>query len=89
MTMKNRSSQPNGVENGSNMSQSVPNIKINHQNHILDLNNVYRGRLKKAPWNPLPKKIFPYVLTGAQGGPPKGGAGPYQHLKEYFYEIVI
>ena len=38
------------------MSQSVPNIQINHQKQILELNNVYKGRLKKAPWNPFPKK---------------------------------
>ena len=37
MAMKNRSSQPNGVENGLNMPQSVPNIKINHLKHILEL----------------------------------------------------
>ena len=36
MAMKNQSYQPNGVENGSNMSQSVPNIKINHRKHILE-----------------------------------------------------
>ena len=47
---------PSSVENGSNISQSVPNIQNNHQKQILDLNNVYGGRLKKAPWNPLPKK---------------------------------
>ena len=37
MPMKNQFSQPNGVENGSNMSESVPNMKINYQKHILDL----------------------------------------------------
>ena len=52
MTMKNRSSQPNGVENGSNMSQSVPNIKINYQKHILDIYNWHKDHLSKPPSDP-------------------------------------
>ena len=49
--MKNRSSQPNGVDNGLNMSQSVPNIKINHQKQILDLYK-WHGRQGGPPEGP-------------------------------------
>ena len=58
--MKNRSSQPNGVENGLNMSQSVPNIKINHRKHILELYKWHKDHLQKITPPPLLKK-FPYA----------------------------
>ena len=57
LPMKNRFSQTNDVENGSNMSQSVSNIKINHQKHILDLYKWHKDHPKKSGWNRFPKKI--------------------------------
>ena len=57
--MKNRFSQTNDVENGSNVSQSVSNIEINHQKHILDLYKWRKDHPKKSGWNPPPKKKFP------------------------------
>ena len=47
--MKNRSSQPNGVENGSNTSQLVPNIEINDQKQVFDLYKGHKNHLKKLP----------------------------------------
>ena len=65
--MKNQFLRPNGVENVSNMSQSVWNIIIDDQKHILDLRKSHKGRLKKSASTP-PLKKFPYgVLT--QGFP--------------------
>ena len=55
--MKNRSSQPNGVENGLNMSQSVSNIKINNRKHILELYGWHKDPLQKIPSTPLFEKI--------------------------------
>ena len=49
MVMKNWSSRSNGVDNGLNMSQSVPNIKINHQKQILDLYKWHKNHLEKIP----------------------------------------
>ena len=56
--MKNQFLRPNGVENVSNMSQSVWNIIIDDQKHILDLRKSHKGRvaLKKAPQTPPLKK---------------------------------
>ena len=74
MAMKNRSSQPNGVENGLNMSQSVPNIKINHRKHILELYKWHKDHLQKSGSNPPPKKKFPVNTkirhNGTQNGTP-------------------
>ena len=47
--MKNQFLRPNDVENVSNMSQSVWNIMIDDQKHILDLKKSHKGRLKKVP----------------------------------------
>ena len=43
--MENQFLRPNGIENVSNMSQSVWNIIIDDQKHILDLKKSYKGRL--------------------------------------------
>ena len=48
LPMKNRFSQLNDVENGSNMSQSFSNIKINHQKHILDLCKWHKDHLNST-----------------------------------------
>ena len=55
--MKNQFSQPNDVDNVLNMSQSVQNININDQKHILDLYKSYKGSLEKSGWPPPLKKI--------------------------------
>ena len=52
---KNPFLRPNGVENVSNMSQSVWNIIIDDQKHILELSMSHKGRFKKAP-QPAPMK---------------------------------
>ena len=69
--MKNQFLRPNGVENVSNMSQSVWNIIIDHQKHILDLRKSHKGRLKKSGSNPRPKKIpifkFENILQKFEG----------------------
>ena len=57
--MKKRSSQPNGVENGLNMSQLVPNIKVNHQKYILEL---YRKDIRIDILEPLGKKEIPMFV---------------------------
>eukprot|EP00493_Phyllostaurus_siculus_P022530 UN22863 len=54
--MKSRSSHPNGVESGLNMSQSFPNIKFNHQKHIWNSISDIRITFKKAPQPPSLKK---------------------------------
>ena len=59
--MKNRSSQTNGVENGSNTSQSVPNIKINDQKQAFDLYKGHKGHLEKISLPHL--KTFP-IMNG-------------------------
>ena len=46
--VKNQFLRPNGIENASNMSQSVWNIIIDDQKHILDLIKSHKGRLKKS-----------------------------------------
>ena len=57
LAMKNQFSRPNGVEHVSNMSQSLQNIKINDQKHILNLNKTHKGRLEKSGSPPPLKKI--------------------------------
>ena len=59
MPKKNWFSQSNGVENGSNISQSVPDININYQKHILGLYKWRKDDFEKSSSNPLLKK-FPY-----------------------------
>ena len=54
--MKNQFLRPNGVENVSNMSQSVWEIIIHDQKHILYLNKSHKGRLKNSA-SPPSKKI--------------------------------
>ena len=44
------------------MSQSVPNIKINHQKHISNLYKRHKDHLRKNPSNPLLKKKNSHVL---------------------------
>ena len=46
VVMKNQFYQPDGAETGLNMSQSIPNIKINHQKHILDLYKWHKDHLR-------------------------------------------
>ena len=55
--MKNQFLRPNGVKNVSNMSQSVWNIIIYDQKHILDLRKWCKSRLKKISSTVSPKKI--------------------------------
>ena len=59
--MQNQFLRPNDVENVSNMSQSVWNIIIDDQKHILDLIKSHKGHLKKSGSKPPPKKKFPGV----------------------------
>ena len=58
--MQIRFSWPNGVENVSNMFQSIQNIIINDRKYILDLYKWHKGRLKKDA-QPPPKKKIPIV----------------------------
>ena len=48
LAMENQLLGPNGFENVSNMSQSVRNIIVDDQKHILDLNKSHKGLLKVA-----------------------------------------
>ena len=64
--MKNQFVRPNGVENVSNMSQSVRNIVIDDQKHILDLNKSHKGLLKKSGWGPPPKKRNSHLAASNQ-----------------------
>ena len=64
--MKNQFLRPNGVENVSNMSQSVWNIIIDDQKHILDLRKSHKGRLKKSASPPLLAKNHPLEETPPQ-----------------------
>ena len=59
--MQIRFSWPNGVENVSNMFQSIQNIIINDRKYILDLYKWHKGRLKKSCWPP--HKKIPNVKT--------------------------
>ena len=33
--------------------------------------------------------LFKYVKTGAQGGPPEGGASPYQFERNIFIPVML
>ena len=52
LVMKNQFSRPKGLENVSNMSQSVWNIIVDDRNHVLDLKKSHKGCLEKAPHRP-------------------------------------
>ena len=77
---KNRSSQPNDVENSLNMSQSVPSIKINHRKHILEL---YKQRddcaqMRARALRERPQEIF---CAGAQNSRACADARKLKHLR--------
>ena len=61
--MKNQFLRPNGVENVSNMSQSVWNIIIDDQKHILDFKKSHTGRLQKAA-QPSSLRKIPMKISG-------------------------
>ena len=50
----------NGVENVSNISQSVRNIIMNDQKHILDFCKSHKGLLQKVSGTHPLKKKFPF-----------------------------
>ena len=53
--MKSQFLQPNDAEDVWNMSQSILNIIINDQKHILDFYSSHKGYPKKASWTLLLK----------------------------------
>ena len=60
----NQFSRRNGIENISNVSQSVQKIIINHQKHHLDVNKSPNPELTSGAGIAPPKKNNCHVLTG-------------------------